>query len=292
MTEIPAGRALTVLLLAGQREGRVDPLAEASGVTLKALVPVAGRPMLLHALTTLAATPTVGKIVVSINAGSGIDRLPDVAALLPDVAALLRDGRLEIRDARPNLVDSVLSALDGQEFPVLVTTADNVLLTPATVAEIDGAARERGADVAVALARREDVLAAHPDGQRRFYRFGCGYYSNCNSYWIGKRAALAPAELFRTGGQFVKHPSRVIGALGVAGLFELVRFRFGIGTLEQGCARLSKRFRLSIKPIVVSDGSTAIDVDAERSLKVAEEVIARRRAGTAGQPDARAFAAA
>ncbi|MFC3691027.1 NTP transferase domain-containing protein [Chenggangzhangella methanolivorans] len=285
MTEVPAGRPLTVLLLAGQREGRVDPLAEATGVTLKAMVPVAGCPMLLHALTTLAKTPTVGRIVVSINAGSGIESLPEVAALI-------RDGRLDIRDARPNLVDSVFFALEGQEFPVLITTADNVLLTPATVREIDGAARARGADVAVALARREDVLAAHPDGQRRFYRFGCGYYSNCNSYWIGARSALAPAELFRTGGQFVKHPSRVIGALGVAGLFELVRFRFGLGTLEQGCARLSKRFGLDIRPVVVSDGATAIDVDAERSLKVAEEVIARRRAATDETASRRAPAAA
>lgn len=278
MTSAP-GRGLSVLLLAGQREGRIDPLAEAAGVELKALVPVAGRPMLLHALASLAATPSVERIVVSINAGSGIERLPDVAALV-------RQGRLEIRDARPNLVDSVLAGLEGLTFPTLVTTADSVLLTPATIAEIDGSARARGADVAVALARREDVLAAHPEGQRRFYRFGCGYYSNCNSYWIGSSSALAPAELFRTGGQFVKHPGRIIGALGVAGFFELVRFRFGIGTLEQGCARLSRRFRLNIRPIVVTDGATAIDVDAERSLKVAEAVIARRRAEAKGAPAA------
>ncbi|QZN98585.1 hypothetical protein [Chenggangzhangella methanolivorans] len=90
----------------------------------------------------------------------------------------------------------------------------------------------------------------------------------------------------------MKHPSRVIGALGVAGLFELVRFRFGLGTLEQGCARLSKRFGLDIRPVVVSDGATAIDVDAERSLKVAEEVIARRRAATDETASRRAPAAA
>jgi GTP:adenosylcobinamide-phosphate guanylyltransferase len=285
VTEVPADRKLTVLLLAGQREGRVDPLAEATGVTLKAMVPVAGKPMLLHTLGTLAKAPNVGRIVVSINAGSGV-------ANLPEVAALMRDGRVEIRDAQPNLVDSVFFALESESFPVLITTADTVLMTPQTVGEIDGAARARGADVAIALARREDVLAAHPDGQRRFYRFGCGYYSTCNNYWIGARSALAPAELFRTGGQFVKHPSRVIGALGVAGLFELVRFRFGLGTLEQGCARLSKRFRLNIRPVVVTDGATAIDVDAERSLKVAEEFIAQRRAAADDVSTRRAPAAA
>lgn len=264
---------LTVLILAGQREGRVDPLASALGVDFKAMAPVFGRPMILHALEAVSRRQDVGSIVISINAGSGLENLPEARAL---VAA----GRLRIAPARPNIVDSVLSALDRAPFPVLITTADNVLLTPETVAEIDRSARAAGSDVAIALARREAVLAAHPTGQRRFYRFSDGHYSNCNCYWIGARSALAAAELFRSGGQFVKHPSRVVGALGIAGVFELVRFRFGLGSLDQGCRRLSKRFRLKITPVRVSDGAVAIDVDAERTLKIAEEILTERRRAT------------
>lgn len=268
-----ASQPLTVLILAGQREGRVDPLASVTGVAFKAMAPVYGRPMILYALEAVSRRQDVGSIVISINAGSGVEDLPEVRTL---IAA----GRLKIAPARPNIVDSVLSALDGAPFPVLITTADNVMLTPETVAEIDSSARAAGSDVAIALARRESVLAAHPTGQRKFYRFADGHYSNCNSYWIGARSALAVAELFRSGGQFVKHPSRVVGALGIAGIFELVRFRFGLGTLDQGCRRLSKRFRLKITPVVVSDGAVAIDVDSERTLKVAEEIFAGRSKAT------------
>jgi hypothetical protein len=61
----------------------------------------------------------------------------------------------------------------------VITTADNVLLTAAAVRQV--ADRLAGGDdTVIALARKEDVLAAHPQGQRRFYRFRDGEFSNCS----------------------------------------------------------------------------------------------------------------
>ncbi|WP_020180834.1 NTP transferase domain-containing protein [Methylopila sp. M107] len=265
---------VSALVLAGQREGAIDPLAEASGLKFKALAPVAGRPMALHVLGNLAANERVGEIIVSINEGSGLEALPEVAAL---IAA----GRLRVVASRKNLVDSVLTALDGAAFPVLITTADNVLMSTGTIEEIDRRARAEKADVAVAMARREDVLSVHAHGQRKFYKCACGEYSNCNAYWIGSPKALGPAELFRSGGQFVKYPMRVVNAFGLAGLVEIVRFRFGLSRLDASFRRLSKRFGLTIRAVVVSDGAAAIDVDHERSRLVAEEVLLARRAPSA-----------
>lgn len=264
----------SALVLAGQREGTIDPLAEAAGLKFKSLAPVAGRPMVVHVLEALAASERVGRIVVSINAGSEIEKVPEIAALIAG-------GRLTVVDASKNLVDSVLGALDRLTFPVLITTSDNVLLSTASIEEIE--ARAGDADVAVAMARREAVLAAHPDGQRKFYRCACGEYSNCNAYWIGSVRALAPAELFRSGGQFVKHPMRVVNAFGIAGVIEIVRFRYGLSRLDDSFRRLSRRFGLSMRPVIMSDGATAIDVDHERSRKVAEEVMAARRERGAAQ---------
>lgn len=264
----------SALVLAGQREGTIDPLAEAAGLKFKSLAPVAGRPMIVHVLESLAASEKVGRIAVSINAGSNVEQVPEVAALIAS-------GRLTVVEASKNLVDSVLTALESVTFPVLITTSDNVLLSTASIEEIDARARAEHADVAVAMARREDVLAAHPDGQRKFYRCACGEYSNCNAYWIGSVRALAPAELFRSGGQFVKYPMRVVKAFGLAGVIEIVRFRYGLSRLDDSFRRLSRRFGLTMRPVIMSDGATAIDVDHERSRKVAEEVIAARRGGAA-----------
>lgn len=262
-----AGRT-TAVVLAGRRDGATDPLAIAAGVTHKCLVPVAGQPMLLHVIDALAANPRIGEIRVVIEQ-------PALLGALAPLRGLIGSGRLKGIGARPNLVDSVLASAEGAAFPLLITTADNVLLTPDTVDEMIAGCAAAQADAAVAFTRRAFVLAAHPDGQRKFYRFADDAYSNCNTYWLRDRAALKAAETFRSGGQFVKHPLRIVGAFG---LLNLLRFRFGIGTLEQAFARFSRRFRLRISPVILSDGAVAIDVDHARSHGVAEQVLAARGA--------------
>ena len=44
----------TAIVLAAQRAGRLDPLAERAGVSHKCLVPIGGVPLITHVLTTLA----------------------------------------------------------------------------------------------------------------------------------------------------------------------------------------------------------------------------------------------
>jgi GTP:adenosylcobinamide-phosphate guanylyltransferase len=261
----------TALILAGRRDGTLDPLAAAAGVTHKCLVPVAHLPMLAHVAQTLAACPEITEIRVAIDNVTLVERIPTLHPLLIS-------GRLRPVPARFNLVDSIIAAAEGAAFPLLVTTADNVLLSPQAVREfLTGAA---GADAAVAFATRESVLAAHSDGQRRFYRFGDAAYSNCNSYWLRDASVLGVAEPFRTGGQFAKHPLRIAGAFGIA---NLIRFRFGIGTLADAFARFSCRFGHVLRPVILDDGAVAIDVDNDRTLRVVEEILARR-----AMPSARA----
>jgi GTP:adenosylcobinamide-phosphate guanylyltransferase len=253
--------AFSAIVLAGRRDGRLDPLAANAGVSHKCLVPVAGKPMLLHVLEALDASPGVARIVVSIDA-------PEILAPL---IRHLGSGRITVERSAPNLVDSVIGAADASAPPFLVTTADNVNLTPASVTEILAAAQ--GADAAVAFARRERVIAAHPDGQRRFYRFRCGEYSNCNTYVIGSREALKAAEVFRGGGQFAKFPMRIVKAFG---LLNLIRFRYGLATLSGAFRGFSRRFGFTIRPVLVTDGALAIDVDNERTLHVAETILGER----------------
>lgn len=257
--------AATAIVMAGRREGSIDPLAAAAGLADKCLVPVAGRPMIAHVLAALAAVPTIRRIIVSINDPALLDGVSEARALVAD-------GRLLAVVARHNLVDSLLAATDDATFPVLVTTADNVLLTSAAITAIDAGAA--GAAVAVAFARRAAVIAAHPEGQRRFYRFRDDSYSNCNAYWIGARSSLKAAEVFRSGGQFAKHPWRIVQALG---LFNMLAFRYGIGTIDGAFGRFSRRFRFAILPVILDDGAVAIDVDNPRTLAVAEAIFAARR---------------
>ncbi|KPP91140.1 NTP transferase domain-containing protein [Erythrobacter sp. HL-111] len=268
----PQPRSVTALVMAGKRSGALDPLAAAAGVAQKAVVPVNGVPMIERVVAAVAACPEVAAIRI-------VAHDKDEIAAIPAIAALVEEGRLAFAEGRFNIVDSVLSGAEGVEFPLLITTADNCLVTPEGYSEFIAKCRAEDAQGAAGLARREAVQEADPLGQTRFYEFSDGGYSNCNMYWIGSREALAAAEIMREGGQFVKYPSRIIKAFG---LMNLVRFRLGWGSKEKLFAQISRRFGFKLVPIVLSDGHYAIDVDNERTLAVTEKILKRREGDRTG----------
>jgi hypothetical protein len=254
-----------ILVLAGRRSATPDPLAAAAGVSHKAMVPVRGEAMVGRVLRVAEGAYPDAPLYISVD---------DFAAIAaePTVARLAAVGRLTPIEARPNIVGSVVEASRTTGFPLLITTADNVLMTPEGMRSIHDEGVRTGADAVAMMAEREDILAAHPDGQRRFYAFRGGAYSNCNLFWLGSERALGATDSFRLGGQFAKHKRRAVKALGLATLLLYVS---RLLTLEGMFAHFSRRFGISIRALVAKDGRLAIDVDNERTHRVAEEILAR-----------------
>jgi GTP:adenosylcobinamide-phosphate guanylyltransferase len=252
-----------ILVLAGRRSALTDPLAARAGVSHKAMVPVAGEAMVGRVLRIAEAAYPEAHLYVSID---------DVASIAaePTVARLTASRRLTAVGAEPNIVDSVVAASRVAGFPLLITTADNVLMTPEGMRAIHDEGLRGGAEAIAMMAERRDILAAHPDGQRRFYAFRGGAYSNCNLFWLGSDKALKAAEGFRLGGQFAKHKSRAVMALGLA---TLVLYGSRLITLEGMFRHFSRRLGVRIRPLVTPDGRLAIDVDNERTHRVAEELL-------------------
>ena len=257
---------VSALVLAGQREGHIDPLAEAHGLTHKSMVPVAGIPMIEHVLLTLVNYPEISEVLISMESA---EFLAGISSIQPH----LRSGRLRVVNSCTNLADSVISAALQVKMPLVITTADNVLLTHDIIREF--ITSSRGADVAVGLTSHDAVLTAHPEGQKRFYEFGKEAWSGCNLYWMGGADTLAAIEIFRSGGQFVKHPGRILKALGIT---NLVCFLFGIGSVDKVFMRLSRRLGLKVRAVTISDGSAAIDVDNMRSHAIAQSILLGRKA--------------
>jgi GTP:adenosylcobinamide-phosphate guanylyltransferase len=257
-------RGYTIIVLAAQRGGRLDPLAAEAGVTHKCLVPIRGRPLLAHVLAALAELDGVDSIRIAVEPGAEEMLRPIVEASGLPVAFVA---------AAETIPDSVYAAAEGSAGPLVITTADNVLLTPAAVRQVADRLAD-GDDTVIALARKEDVLSAHPEGQRRFYRFRDGEFSNCNLYGLSRRG-LALAETFREGGQFAKNPMRIARAFG---FLNLVLLRYGLLTLDRATQRLGRRFGVRVSGLVLEDGAHAIDVDNQRTYKIAAELLDRRAA--------------
>jgi len=258
----------TALVLAAQRAGVTDPLAEKCGVSHKCLIDMDGTPMIERVLTSLRGSKHVDKILISIDDPSALDGLE---GLQKDV----QSGAIELIQSAHNLAESVAVALDGVDaYPVIICTADNALQTAEMIDHFCSEFSESKADAGVSMTPAELIWSKYPDGQRRPYRFKDGKYSNCNLYAIRSRDCLIAAKPFRSGGQFAKSAKRILQAFG---LVNMVLYKYGFLTLHNAYARVSKRLGIVIKPIILPFAEAPIDVDNERTEKIALRILKERR---------------
>lgn len=257
---------VTVIVLAGQRAGLVNPLASRAGVSHKCLAPIRGKALITHVLDAITSVAAVQTIRISVE--------PEAHAQVEELTAAYSDCGISIALVanQPNIVDSVHAATSPNDGPILITTADNVLLNRPAIEQI--LAELESVDGVLALARKKNVVAAHPQGQRNFYRFRDDEYANCNIYGLASRKALeSGAEVFRGGGQFMKSMWRMVRAFGPLNILML---RLGAYDRDEAMSRLSRRLGISIKATEFLDGSLAIDVDNERTYRVCEELLTKR----------------
>jgi GTP:adenosylcobinamide-phosphate guanylyltransferase len=258
--------AFNGLVLAGER-GPLDPLTEASGACCKALVPVAGTPMVLRVLGALECSGEVGSILLS---GPTRTQLAQNLELKDGIA----EGRWDWQQPRASPSRSAYAALQSlQRAPVLLTTADHALLHADVVDHFCAAARRSGCDLAVALADHARVMAAFPDVRRTALRFRGGAYCGCNLYAFMTPQSHRAAEFWGRMENDRKRPWRMIRTLGLAPLLAYLTRRL---SLEETLQLLSRRLGLRICPVIMPFPEAAVDVDKPSDRDLAERILLTR----------------
>lgn len=250
----------TAVLLAGSRPGG-DPFAAEFGLDLKPLVPIAGEAMLLRPLRALLRSPQIERVIL-------LSQQPErLAGVIPG------DERVDVRRSAATIAESLLAiCADPQApWPLLVTTADHALLTPAMVEEfIDGA---KGADVAVAMVESRPLLARFPDAQRTWLAFANGRYSGANLFAFCSPKAQRAIQQWRSVEADRKKGLRVLAALGPALFLGAV---LKLRTIHQTATALGRKLDMSIRVVEMSDPLAAIDVDKMSDHRLVEAILQGR----------------
>jgi CTP:molybdopterin cytidylyltransferase MocA len=257
---------VNALILAGSR-GPDDPMAKAAGVSHKALLPVAGVPMLLRVVEALRATAGIERIYVCIEDARVIFQVPALEALH-------RARLLEAVPAADSPAASVAAALGRIDLarPLLVTTGDHPLLTPAILQRfLDSAPTD--CDLAVALAPSDVVAAAYPGAIRTFYRLGRRRFSGCNLFLVRSPNVARVADFWRRMEIHRKRPLRLIWQIGP---LALVRVVLGMMNAEQAFAYLSRKAGATIRHVELPVADAAVDVDKPADLELVERIFASR----------------
>jgi CTP:molybdopterin cytidylyltransferase MocA len=257
---------VNALILAGSR-GPEDPMAKAAGVSHKALLPVAGVPMLLRVVEALRATAGIERIYVCIEDARVIFQVPGLEALH-------RARVLEAVPAADSPAASVAAALRRIDLtkPLLVTTGDHPLLTPAILQRFLDAA-PKDCDLAVALAPADVIAAAYPGAIRTFYRLGRQRFSGCNLFLVRSSNVARVADFWRSMEVHRKRPLRLIWQIGPLALVKIV---LGLMNAEEAFAYLSRKAGARIRHVELPIAEAAVDVDKPADLELVERIFANR----------------
>jgi GTP:adenosylcobinamide-phosphate guanylyltransferase len=248
----------TAIVLAGARPGG-DPLAGRFGIALKALIPVAGEPMIRRPVRALLASDSIGEVIV-------LAQQPErIAEVLTDDVVVRPSG---------DTIASTIQALCADpttRWPLLLTTADHALLDAATVDEFCRAAE--GADIAIGVVERAPLLRRLPATKRTWLRFRGGAYTGANLFAL-RSARVAPAvELWRSVEQDRKKGLRLVSLLGPA---VLVGTLLRLLSVDQVLARLGRKLGLRVIAVRLANPLSGVDVDKIEDHALAEAIIEGR----------------
>lgn len=260
--------AIPAIVLAGSRPGP-DPLLTGTGVSTKALLPIAGQAMLVHVVKALRASPDVGAITILAQNSAELAAEPGLAGL----------ANLHFADSGQGISSSLAAALPPGDDPLLVTTADNVLLTPTMVGEFLREAAD--SDVAVAMVERDTLLARYPESRRTWLKFRGGWWSGANMFRLRGRRVLPLLDFW---GRIERDRKKGLKIVAAFGPWLLVGALLRLFTIQQGVARAGLRFGLKAKVVPMSEPEACIDADKPVDIELIEAIFAARRQDAIGQP--------
>lgn len=264
MTCIP--EKFAAIVLAGDR-GAADPLVKSAGVSCKALVPVAGRPMILRVLDALEGSSAIDLRIVSGSSSRLLGHAPEFDGLIASGKILWVEN-----EASPSLSAQAALHTIPADHAALVTTADHALLTPRMVDYFCTQAAKTGCDVVAGLARYDIVTAAFPESRRTVTRLRGGGYCGCNLFAFLTPRARQAAAFWRRVEEQRKHPLKIVKVLG---LVAVLRYLLGHLTIEDGLARMSALMNARAGVVWMPDAEAAVDVDNIEDWRLAEKILAR-----------------
>lgn len=233
-------------------------LAQQTGAELKALIPVAGKPLLTRTLGRLLRARLVTDIVAVAP-----------AAAAPHLAAF--GNRVRWVEAGDSLVENLFRGLDAlpEVSCALVAGGDLPVLEPEEVDAFVSSARESGGEFVYSIIPRAVCEAAFPGIERTYVTLRDGTFTGGNLMLLDKDAMLRNAEVIRESFAARKKPLKLCRMLGWGFLARLLFHRL---TVAQAVARGGELLRCRAAAIPAG-ASTSFDVDKPSDLEFVERLV-------------------
>lgn len=253
-----ANGSLGAIILAN---GTADKLASHCGAAHKALLDIAGQPMVMRVLAAVQASPLVSQAVVAcLQDGPVAKALRGLAPLAESAGGTFFDG-----------IKVGFEALAGVDR-VLLVTCDMPLLSPAAVTDFSQQVLQTPeADLVYAMVDIACVREAYPNTMRTAVRLREGHYTAAGISAVSARFVEHSGPLLMAA--FAARKSKV--AMGrLLGWSFLARFALGRLAVEDIVRRAEELLDCRARAVALPYPECGFDVDSVRDLHAVRKIIA------------------
>lgn len=256
---------LDAVVTAGFDPQHPDPLAAAVGVPQKALLDVAGRPLVWWTVQALRACPLVDRIVVV-----GID---------PSLELDLGEG-VECQPNHPDHLENIINGINHllaqnpEMTYALLVSGDVPLLRPETVRWFVDRCLQEEYDFYYPIVEDRVMEAQFPGAGRSYVRMREGRFCGGDLFVLRTSVLQANLSLARRLLQERKNPLKQAMMFGWGTLFKLLIGRL---TIPEGERVASRVLHCQAKAIISPYADLAMDVDKPHQLEMARRLLAERR---------------
>jgi len=250
-------KQMPALVLAG---GDLEKEFAAEGISgPKALLPLAGRPMLAWVLDRLKACGRIGPITLVAPGGSlgaEMDRLAD--QVVPSAKTLMGS------------LGSGLDAITPAANAILVVPCDVPFLSDRAIIHFLDSCAENSADFHYAYLTRETSRSAYPKLHHTYVPLREGVVCGGGLFLVNPAIRPAAEELFGRLTRARKHPWQMAGILGVGTIGKFLIRQLGVGDLER---KVSSLLGHPVRAILSPYAEVGFNVDHPTQWHLAQKII-------------------
>jgi CTP:molybdopterin cytidylyltransferase MocA len=258
---------MDAIVLAGGINRPDDPLFELTGVEKKALIPVAGKPMVNWVVEALAGSGLVEYIVV-VGLKPGEIDFGDAPVHFVDRAGEMIDNVLLAREK--------LRKVNPDTRKILLTMSDIPLITPEIVRGFVEECGSQEADIYYAVVEEKTMNARFPDSRRTFVPLKGGRYSGGDIYLSDVTAPdKTDMDLFRS---LTDSRKNYLAQARILGIGFIIRFLLRLATIDDAAARACKILNLDARVVETRFAELGMDVDKPHQYQIIKTTLEKRKA--------------
>jgi GTP:adenosylcobinamide-phosphate guanylyltransferase len=259
---------MDVIILAGGKTDPKDPLFPVTHGEYKALLEIAGKPMIQWILDALNPSDKIDQVVI-------VGLAPDVSLESSHLLKILPDEGDIIDNLRASAEALIEQGKDPSGHALLIS-ADIPTITSGVVDWMVEAVNASDHDIYYSVIERSVMEARFPESRRTYVRFkdieACG--GDLNAVRLGE--AVSEHELVHQLTAARKNAMKQALLIGVGTLILLLTRQL---TLNQAVSRICKRLKLDGKAVINPYAEAGMDIDKPFQLEIVRKDLMTRHDG-------------